>query len=247
MPHELPYGMSAEGVGLRPSSIMPMSFGMVSGNLTSAAAGAEMPVTRAASAPPGFGAPPPRGLAPLAASKVDLRAILGKTQVQVPNAPLGGATKGESKEQTRVAFEELEEAPDLVDTRDLDSSAPPPPRPRRGVLGWLGDLLGGTQKAPAAPRTLRGRVAGQRAAELTIDVFAEGEPLTWEPASVARIVLEDGTVVEARVEATHTTKAGVLAVGTVARLGLVHGPARVVGAFSIELELGGVTVIIVIE
>ena len=98
----------------------------------------------------------------------------------------------------------------------------------------------------AAPRrTLRGRVVLHNAGALVIEVLAASDALDWKPGATAQIELADGTIVTAQVDFATTTRAGSVAVGASARLGLAlpKGTALVT-PIRITIDLDGVTVVV---
>ncbi|MFS8068806.1 MAG: hypothetical protein ACMG6S_20795, partial [Byssovorax sp.] len=67
----------------------------------------------------------------------------------------------------------------------------------------------------------------------------------WKPGATAQIELADGTIVTAQVDFATTTRAGSVAVGASARLGLAlpKGTALVT-PIRITIDLDGVTVVV---
>jgi Ca-activated chloride channel family protein len=225
MPHELPYGVSAEGLGLRPAA--PMSAGMAM-----AAARPQSVVkvelgersrsdalrARVGKALMGAAAPPP-GLSPPAAAPS--RAALSRTA-----AP--------AKDET------------TADLRDVDPEAAPAKASRsRGLLGRVRDLFASKQEAHPQPQQLRGRIALKKDNQLVIEVFAELTELAWAPSGEARITLANGQVVTATIDTARTTRAGTIAAGAAARLALEVAPGALTDDVrSITIELDGATVTI---
>jgi len=265
MPHELPYGMSAEGLGLRrASAAMPAVPGM-----------APMAVQAAA---PSFG-PAFGNLLDVDAG--DLNRSMGGSGGAAPSkkaeaVTLAGAPQGAARRSELLA----PPAPRRPAAPPA-SAAPPPPAatgaalPRRGVIDTIKDFFGveaakeskvGAPEAtlsdltdglssddedagptPAPARWLRGRVAVHRLDLLVIEVFADGVPLAWAVAGEASITLASGQVLVARIEAARTTRKGTVLVGAAARLALVLPPGASLDAVqTIQIELEGVTVSIAV-
>jgi Ca-activated chloride channel family protein len=252
MPHELPYGVSAEGLGLRTPSGGPALAGAAFGAPMSASIGAPA-AFRARMAVPAGGLPPGLG----GSAKVDLEARLGKTQAA---APLGAPPPAAS-------------APSRAGSTGAPPPAPPPPpviaapsvAPKsRSLLGAIRDFFGGRDDdaggpsdaapLPAAPattkggggRTLRGRIALLREGEIVIEVFADAAALEWVLSGEAQVTLADGRVVTATVDLARTTKAGTIAQGAAARLALVLPAGAAQGVASITVEISGEAVIITV-
>jgi Ca-activated chloride channel family protein len=75
----------------------------------------------------------------------------------------------------------------------------------------------GSAAAPA--RQLQGRIAIAKEGEVVIEIRVEGEELPWEIPALAQLVYE-GALIEAKVDAGRTTKAGKVAAGQVIRIAL---------------------------
>jgi Ca-activated chloride channel family protein len=223
MPHELPYGVSAEGLGLRPAA--PVSAGMA---MAAAPSQSVIKVelgessrsdlrARAGKALMGAAAPPP-GLKP--ASAAPSRAALARTA-----AP--------AKDETRA------------DVPEIDPEAAPAKARRRGLLGRVRDLFVSSQGAYPQPHQLRGRIALKKGNQLVVEVFADLTELAWAPSGEARITLANGQVVTATIDMARTTRAGTIAAGATARLALEVAPGALTDDVrSITIELDGATVTI---
>jgi Ca-activated chloride channel family protein len=238
MPHELPHGMSVEGLGLRaciagpPPAAAPMSFSM----------NAPMPPPGppAMQSPPRFrslGAPPPP---------------------PGPAGPPPGARfhRAAAPPQDELADDELAEGDfDAEDaaTGEFEAYAPPPPELRspaarpakkgRGVLGRLVDGARGLFGGSASHR-LKGRVALQRDDQLVIEIDVD-DKLLWQPGTV-HVALADGTTIELSIDRQRTTRAGDIGAGQTVRLALkLDAPLAALplgatlecGASTIEVEL----------
>jgi Ca-activated chloride channel family protein len=222
MPHELPYGVSAEGLGLRPAApmaaAMPASAGYAGARSITASAPAapmklgKMMATRVPAPPPGLS----------------------------PGIPMPAFGRPAPK-PTAAAEEEKMAAQRTIEPEE----APVKARRSRGLFGMVRDLFVSSQEAHEEPRRLRGRIALKKDNQLVIEVFAELAELAWAPSGVARITLADGQVVVAKIDTTGTTHAGTVAAGAMARLALEVWPSLVSGDVrSIALELDGATVTI---
>jgi Ca-activated chloride channel family protein len=252
MPHELPYGMSAEGLGLRPAA--------------PGAIGAPMPPPPGAIAAPASIALPPFAersrMAPRPAKpSIDLKARLGRAAAPPPPPPAGAPPapppQASLTDDEDVPLAAPLESPSLAreESGALPSEAAPQRR-SRGFFDAIKDFFTGGEKeseagAPepakkkaerAAPRWLRGRVALARGGELVIEVTIDGEPLDWAPRAVT-VVLRDGRTLDAIVDARRTTRAGQLSVGQSARLALTLAEAVEAGTIlRVVLDSGAVNI-----
>ncbi len=216
MPHELPYGLSAEGVGLRSPS--PVAFAGAApmaapqGASRSAMPQAPRRARSSASAPAsasGFAPPPPPSAPPPAsyASAPELR-----SPPSLSAAPKGGASRGEGG-----FFDKVKRAFGLGSSDEEAKHASP-------------------------RRTLRGRVVLHNASTLVIEVLVAKATLAWSPALTAQIELADGTILTAKVDFAKTTRAGIIAVGASARLGFeLPKGTSLVAPIRITIDLDGVT------
>ncbi len=247
VPHEVPYGVSAEGMGLRrampAAALAPASASSVDFSLEELAEAPER--TRSAGVPS----------RPFAAEKkasIDMKARLGRTTdagLEPPAPP--------------PAFGSMPQGPQGAARQGATAGMPPTPAPpvaapqvigvaqsqpvRRSLFEKIKDVLTGGRRdeaGPAPSRRLRGRVALQSGELLVIEVSADGE-LPWAPAGEARITLASGQVVVARIDPARTTRNGTVAQGAAARLALVlPSGARLDGVKTIQIELDGETVLI---
>lgn len=143
---------------------------------------------------------------------------------------------------------------------DIDD-APVEKAKGRGLIAAIKDFFTGKPeekpepakvvKEEAAPkpsggsRTVRGRVTVHRAGLLVIEIVAEGEPLAWDPAEAATVMLATGHHFIAKRDAGRTTRAGTVAAGATARLALELPAGEPVDAvLSVTIALGGDIVII---
>ncbi len=226
MPHELPHGMSAEGVGLRPAmfAVAREDTGEMPLVLHEAALDAAAPPrakgeqTRKRAAPGGLGrvfsrggrppmpnAPPaPPAPAPTGAPPPRHSApTLGRSELPPPPAGSAGAPP----------------AP----RREIPIGAPPhePSRPDFDLV----------DEEMALPRSLRGKVVLRTADRLVIEVLVDGADLDWHPPAEA--VVEVGKRgMGCAIDARHTTRAATIGAGRVLRVALAYAgddaPDRVV-------------------
>jgi Ca-activated chloride channel family protein len=231
MPHELPHGLSAEGVGLR--SPAPVSF----------------------AGPAGYAEPlyqKMKGQAPTAAmAPIVARAPAARPRMAMPaSASVSAPAPG---------FAPPPPPPPAAPASPMHSrSAPKPSAPAKseaareegGFLDKVKRALGFGSSAeeakPAAPlRTLRGRVVLHNAHGLVIEVLAANDALAWKPGATATIELADGTIITAAVDFAKTTRAGTIAVGASARLGLAlpHGTS-LVAPIRVTIDVDGGTLVV---
>jgi Ca-activated chloride channel family protein len=231
MPHELPYGMSAEGLGLRapmPMAAAPMQ--ALAGSIFAEKVSIEARAGRAR-------VPMPPGGTGTARAK----GVASRERA---------APKPVAEAQDRMR--ELKREDDVFDVEASDSSIATPPAPdapkRRSLLGALRNLFAADEDVPAgapAGRTLRGRIALKQGRELVIEVFAREGGLAWAPSGEARIWLAGGGAVAATIDAARSTKKRTLAAGSAARLFLeVAEGAAIDDVQKVTIELDGAPVTI---
>jgi Ca-activated chloride channel family protein len=215
MPHQLPHGMSAEGLGLR----RPMPAGP-SGVLRS---------QMSTGAPPP--APAPRLPSPARAGSMATpkrersKGMFGwqahKAAPPPPMAP-GASADFDDAEFDDEAPAELEALEEL----SLDAFAAPEP-----IV--LADAEG------AAQRTVHGTI--KRVGEHLVITFSAGGH-RWQVPRTVTLTLADGRTLQLQVEPTLTTSAGPLAAGTQARLALRH-PGPITRADVLRVEVSDALVI----
>lgn len=255
MPHMLPYGMSAEGVGLRS---------------TATGAGGAMPMQ--AQAMPSFArAPAPAGAPMMRAGRARLEAPPAAEKSAIADGFADDEGGWDQEEVTGANLDRLSElaepanepeAPEELKREQSPSparrpaAAPPPPAKAKKSFG-LGDLvkgakelLGGkrdsdekvradkpspapaTTAAPMPHRALTARIVRRANGKLVLEIKLADGPITWKPAAEARIELADGTMVKAAVVTEQTTADGTYDVGLTLTLVLAFddahpAPARV--------------------
>jgi len=229
MPHMLPYGMSAEGVGLR-------------------GAGGPMQPASYAAAPPATPSPEwaqswvSDRAAPMMADdeggEFDREEPTGSNLLRdllaaptPPPAPSAPASK---------------EAPER---RSAGAGGPPAPKPgapknkaafgladlARSLFGGKRDEEGGEAQDKAAARRAQAEAPHRaltaarivrRNGKLIIEVKLADGPIIWKPAPEARVELGDGTLVKATVQANQTTSDGAYDVGLTLVLALAFDDAH---------------------
>lgn len=232
MPHMLPYGMSAEGVGLR-STAAPMQAATVAGGYAMPApagrAGRRSPSPAASPPPPRFekaersrvreeAAFDDEGEAPMEAADRSAESFARRSVDQPearraaePPAPAKKAKAGLSLGDLAKSFfggkrDEAKQA--------KDEKTPP------------ADALSEAQAAPAPRRALSARIVRRANGKLIVELKLVDGPITWKPAKEARVELGDGTMVKAAVHADQTTADGAYDVGLTLTLTLVFGDAH---------------------
>lgn len=245
MPHMLPYGMSAEGVGLRSGAMAaggaPM---MARARLSVASMPAGAPLLRADQGR--AGAPPAADKSAIADGFADDEG--GWERQEVTGASFDRpfeAAPAQEEEAEAPAERKREQTPSPA--RRPAPAAPPPPKAKKSFgLGDLvkgaKELLGGKrdsdekvraeQPAPVPHRALTARIVRRANGKLVLELKLADGPITWKPAAEARIELGDGTLVKATVVAEQTTADGAYDVGLTLTLVLTFddahpAPARV--------------------
>lgn len=213
MPQALPFGMSAEGVGLRRSATAPVSMGRAAAGLVSGALDA------------------------LSAEKA--RSTTGSFAA-VRGAKLEAADDGfaSARDSEEAAFEAEAPAPVKKAKRSLSQAGAPPPAPAKPAeppappaspQRKKESLLDLARRAlrPAAPRQetpppapaaearppqrLRGKV--RRSGKRLIIELDVTSVLRWAPAAAARLELSDGRLIQVPVMLELSTAAGVIDLG----------------------------------
>lgn len=198
VPQSLPYGLSAEGVGLR--SAAPMQFAML----------------RSASAPP----PAPQAASmPRRRIRMEKKAApkgglfqKAKEALFGSGAPGGGAADDEAAGPSAASFDAMEREEAAPPTEAL---APEPEEAERRT--------GARRRGRALPR-MTARIRVHRDGTLVLEVALDADH-DWEPGTTVTVVLPDGSEHDVTV-ASGTTRAGRLHAGQTARLVLDwSGPA----------------------
>jgi Ca-activated chloride channel family protein len=244
MPHALPYGMSAEGLGLRPAvaGMAPMGQAIAYGAVREMAAAPSLKLRAGSPAP---ASPPSPSPAQAASGFVGDRLRKAGDVAKKMKGEVGGpAGRGRSQppsepklyapEDGLAPGERFESAHDAEMDWKEDK-----PAPRRA----------GFEGARDEARRLAGRVVLFKGKELVVEVAVDGGALPWEPPVRVRVAFEDGVEIEVEVDPKRTTAAMSISEGQVIRLALVlaaeaaHGPPRRVrlgdGTSTLVIELAG--------
>jgi Ca-activated chloride channel family protein len=216
MPHELPHGMSAEGLGLRPATAAaPAMPSIVDGAIRRRLASPAAPMQARVAALP-------RGISPRIEVGEEVRMLDG------PFANFTGTVVKMDNQKLQVKVS-IFGRPTSV---ELDFASV--------------EKRGGRDDEATTRDLLRGRIALRRGRQLIVEVFADGADLAWAPNGPASVMFADGDVVIATIATRGTTRKGTVAAGAVARLTLElpEGAPETEAVQSIAIELDGVTVII---
>lgn len=221
MPQNLPFGMSAEGVGLR-SAASPAPRGGAElrrrglatvGRAMSKASSVERESSRSEEASMMTGmraleeAPEPEPAAnTLADSADDESGDDGSPEVSAPPPPAAPATPArkqvaEPAEKKKGMFGLFELAKDMLSPK-APAAAKPAARSAPGML-----------RPTEAKRTLRGQLIRVTDRETTFEVAVDDAALAWAPSATASVQLADGTMVQATVVLDKTTVEGTHGVG----------------------------------
>ena len=212
VPQMLPHGMSVEGLGLRGGMVV-------------------------------------QGYAQTMSAGMTLRAPMGRMAPPAPAArPAGPRDEERTRAVSRISDlseDEAIEAPSAASTAPPPAlEAPPPPRRKAGLIQSVVDAVFGAAEGRAVEETMRGRVVKRKGKEIVIDIEILAE-IDWDDAAlaaaIARVWLDDGTMIEAKVDVTQTTRAAHLVPGQRVRLVLVldEGPAHAARLVNFEPDLGG--------
>jgi Ca-activated chloride channel homolog len=241
-PQELAYGLSAEGVGLRPASVPTVSRSAAGGmaNLSipapapSRTRGEAAPVDRARRAEPITSdedvlEPEAEGERILE-SGLNLKGSLGESAPEEAD----GFADDEAAAPRAAAVPPRPAPPTGARPRSqapAKDAAAAPPKSRGFGLGQLVDMLKKAITPGPGGRRLFAKLLRQHGTRLDLELTVD-ETLDWVPAKDAIVELADGTTVKAQVNFSFTTSNGVYGPGLVLTLtltlpGEVDGPARV--------------------
>lgn len=232
MPHELPYGMSAEGVGLR-AAVAPVLFAAPSQAVSAGAAFAP-------------GAPVPMGKP--AAAAAPIRADLSDDSDESEERGIFSMVRDfffgdEKADEADGAPAPRDEAP----AKEMKKKEAAPAPVLKGAISGPAAPAPAAVSAPAAqrPGSLRGRVTLHRAGLLVIEIPVAGTPLVWAPAAQAMVTLATGHTFTAALDAGRSTRGGTVAVGAAVRLALTLPAGEPLDTVrSVAIQLGGVIVTI---
>jgi Ca-activated chloride channel family protein len=250
-PHELAYGLSAEGVGLRPAvAAAPMQTraGAMPPRASMARMRSEGAANREqkkesdelferASAAPAADAP---------AREVEASRAEGERVLREPVFPSSGAPDGFADEDDRELSNVIVPPPPSAPT----GAAPPKqdapaPRKSRGFgLGALVDKLKKAVTPGGGARRLVAKLLRQHGTRLDLELVVDAT-LDWVPAKDAIVELADGTTVKAQVNFSFTTANGVYGPGLVLTLTLTL-PGEVESPTLVQLVSAGQNVEVVI-
>ncbi len=219
MPHNLAYGLSAEGVGLRPAMTMPAS--TLAGGLAPALrqVRASVPVAR-------------KGLADMLDDESGFSqgaAEEAENEKPEPERLRSAKTRGAPPMRR-------EQAPAPSDAPVPPPAAPASPAKKKGGLFELArDLLGLDSKADAgkaeaaasASRGFKARIVRRAKGETIIELVIVGGGLDWAPGNEVQVELADGSLLTVKVVHDHTTAEGVHAEGLTLTLALATEVAAV--------------------
>ena len=212
MPQQLPHGVSAEGVGLRPAAASLARFGAAG---APAAMSATMSAAMPAAKPAAVRSAAPDGMR---------RYRLGAPPA--PPAPVAPAPKGKLGETLARGVRSI--------FGQRPPSAPPPPPeaapsaapPREPELVFEVEA-GGAGAGSESERSLRGRVARRTERELVFELEIDEHELGWVPPLAVEVAWSDGTSAELEVLADRTTRAGTFRSGERVRLVVAIGPSDI--------------------
>ncbi len=257
MPHELPFGMSAEGLGLRAGAAPLAVSASTTGFFPRQAAGAAP-----TGAPPAPCAPAParRSLEAHGAT-VDSKAKakepglldrarrLFKKEQAKADAPVAGEFEFGEAEETSMEPEASAPSPASQVEDQLERAAPkgrvasnlPVARDEGEFFDdeadesstLAADRAPAKSVAAAPPVTsgalaLAGRVLLAKGLELVLEVTIDARGLSWAPSGVVHLVFDDGSVLAAELDLARTTAPVSLVAGQVARL-VLRLPAEPTG------------------
>ncbi len=217
VPQNLPYGMSAEGVGLRQSAAMP------------AVTGAPMRMMKRAAPPAAAGA---------VSSASYRQEALDGARADDSRASLdldgGGGTEEEVMAEEPQEFAELER---MVKQKSAPRGAPPP-SPVKDEAKEPADKLTEvrSKKDREQPRTFTARLLQLKDGRMAVEFTVDGDTLVWAPVNV-RVELADGSFVAARVDVRRTTTPHSAQAGTTLILAL-EVPAAVIQPMRVHLMCG---------
>ncbi|MDX2014834.1 MAG: VIT domain-containing protein [Myxococcaceae bacterium] len=245
-PHELAYGLSAEGVGLRPvmaAAPMQTMAGAMPARPSMARTRAQESVKKEVGEAP-RGAPEP-----IMRDEVD-DASSAEGQAKGSFLAPTGAPADSFADEDEESRSSVMEPPPAPPAPSAPAGAPPArdqaARKSRGFgLGALVDKLKKAVSPGGGARRLVAKLLRQHGTRLDLEIVVD-ETIDWVPAKDAIVELADGTTVKAQVNFSFTTSNGVYGQGLVLTLtltlpGEVQGPARV------QLVSAGQNVEVVIE
>jgi Ca-activated chloride channel homolog len=220
MPHELPHGMSAEGLGLRSA----FAAGAVGGGFAHALAA---PMRPAGS----MGHPSP----PMARSY----AAVPRQQGLKDEGAHGGADQP-ADEKTRVTSV-IGRVMEVFKGR---ATPPPPPAAAPAPAAPPMVAAGPTGQRQAEP--LRGRIAVREKDAILIEIEAGQRAFAWAPGDEVTVTWADGTTSHAKVIAVRCTRNGAIAAGSMVRLCFAVDVAENRTPVVVAIESQGATLVVVL-
>jgi Ca-activated chloride channel family protein len=225
MPHQLPHGMSVEGLGLRAAQPPLMRSLSLSAPMAARAPAAPPAAYGAPPPPPGMGAPPPGPPPPPAAAPAPppppqaRQRRTGARKAEEPSVLSEGAADAPADFDDEMALEAPMEA--------AEQEAAQPPRRSRGIarrlIDGVRDMFGGG----ADELQFSGRVALQKDDLLVIEIDIATD-CSWQPSTIT-IELSDGSLLDVEVDHDKTTAAGNVSAGQTVRLALRWTGGELVG------------------
>ncbi len=236
-PQAIPYGMSAEGLGLRSGD----SFAAERGLTISASLG-EMRAAQAAAAPMGFGGfaggppaappPPPPGMVP-PRTGIDVWAGRPRRESEEEGSTRGRAASGGRRQAAPPRAAQVDEQKKKSKGGGIFDKA------RRFVLGPPADEAPEALEAEAeAVRELAGRIVHASGDRVVVEIVVPepGLELGFDGATVL-VTLDDMTVIECTIDAQLSTREGSYTPGVLLRIALRLEtiPGRPIGVVDIAL------------
>lgn len=264
VPHELPHGMSAEGLGLRAAApavqslqAMPAPAMAPMVHYPSASTGAPPPPMGFAGPPGGFAGRPPPPPSPAKARSIAMPASMGRMAPPPPPArpgPGGGPADAGDDEDVRtivsgppkgMAHEEARDAGAIAPDEKLAApgplaesaaAAPAAPAPAREEEGFFSGVA---RKVKAlfggAARRLRGRVVLRDASAIVLEIEVGDADLELAwQGATTQLVDATGATHEITIDLAGTTREGLVGAGLTFRLALTWAGGA---AIPVELRL----------
>jgi Ca-activated chloride channel family protein len=212
VPQELPFGVSAEGLGLRPAEVMR---GVMPGVMAAPAAPMGASATRAGGYAAHTAGPPKAGggiLGGIGKAVERLKSAFSADQTE--SAP---PAEQDEEGEAGADLDEVADAKKEVD-RPMLSQAKQPPAPEKRPEARK-DAQEKAKKTRQARRRLHAIVRLHSGKRLVLEIVVAGGELEWAPSQIAAS-LADGTQLAARLDSRGTTRAGSYADGQVLRLAI---------------------------
>ncbi|HVI01359.1 MAG TPA: VIT domain-containing protein [Enhygromyxa sp.] len=233
-PHELPAGMSAEGLGLR-SATQGESREMVRNEQGVIVAAApqrgepkilgfiNLPNRAGSAAPPPPAAPAPRGRA--SARKQREERAESPSRTRSPK-PIRRKTQRSAPEPEQKKQEQLD--------RTAPAGAPQTPAAEVEERPTLRERLSAALGLGGKPQTVRAKIVLERPDQLVL-TFVTPEALDWSPSTTLELRI-GGRTIQVRLDVAATTAAGKLGAGVTVRLALTLDAALPSGALDLDVN-----------